>query len=459
MWPADEWKDKDGNPQEPPLTYDAAMKVLGQRTQTIAYYKWDLNKETEKDTTQHIDIKLNASNSDWEGLDAYQSTYIISYDNNTITAPLLTQNGGNENGVVGDSFIIDSISTNTDYNSCGQTIIIDTGDDPTNIINIKLSDLTGDGVFSWFGSIVPEHEEWWPEHKIVPEGFQIQTGAINNNMRHVFVVGRGTVLINVPNGITYTDAGFQHTGHIGWWLIKGGQIGKNNGHINFKGPDPRGKYSATIVPFVHKTCEPGDGCDFELNEITDESAAKCVGCGGALTQVTCTVHGDVNKFCGNCYPDKRDRIDWCKNHVDNLEFEDFYDTLGDDEKEWVTGTDGDIVYPTTNFMLVSCDESAEMRFATTKDGDSISYNSFFGFIYAPYMTYLNAGSAGGAITVKLCGGMTVGDYDLQAVDTFLGCYPDHMPNELAGMPGGGSMAGGKLKGVTKNWKITIGGYT
>lgn len=69
------------------------------------------------------------------------------------------------------------------------------------------------------------------------------------------------------------------------------------------------------------------------------------------------------------------------------------------------------------------------------------------------------GDNNGGGYVRLCGGLTVGDYDLAGFESYIGCYPDKMPNEIAGMAGGGSMAGGKLGGTTKSWKIEIGGYT
>lgn len=463
---------KSGDDFEDGLTYNDAIKLLDQKTATIAYYKWDLSSETNKADTQHVDIRLNGTNSDWTDdkgntYEANSRNFIFAYPGSESEA-LVT--GDKEIGAVGKSFVIDSVWTHEDVLS-PSAIIIDTGDDPKNIMTIKLCDVTktdtdpGTGEFCWFADreVTTKVIKWYPYEAEVTIGpSKPCLNAFNNqSQRLVLLKGRGTVLIDVPEGVTYTSPGYGVTGHIGWWLAMGGQIVEDAGHLKFTGVDPQNggtPKSPTSVDHVHRTCVPGDGCSFELKEITDESAAKCIGCGGALTQVSCPVHGDVNKFCAKCYPEKKDRDDWCKNHVDNLKFAETYESLGDTEKAWVTDSKG-IVYPTTNFMLVSCDESAEMLFSKSKDGTTISYNHFFGFIYAPYMTYLSSKSAAGAITVKLCGGMTVGDYTLQSDDTYIGCYPDHMPNELAGMAGGGSMAGGKLSGVTKNWKITLGGYT
>ena len=355
--------------------------------------------------------------------------------------------GGNENGVKGKSFIIDSVMTHGDGTN-GQNIILDTGEDPNNIMTIKLADVTGDGVFSWF---VDQEETWWPEHTVT---FGTCLGNINNHKRLVLLKGRGTVLFDLPQGVTYQDAGYQVTAHVGWFLIEGGKISTQNDHLEFSGIQSQGKYAADIVPYIHKTCGPGDGCEFS----TDTSTVKCNECGGFQTAVKCSVHGDVNKYCATCHPEKTSRTDWCINHVDKLNFKDFYDGLSGTEKAWVTGKDGEIVYPTTNIMLVSCDESAEMRFSQTLDNKDIANNEFFGFIYAPYVSYLAAGGAQAGGLIKLCGGMTVGDYDIQAIHAYIGCYPDKMPNELAGLAGGGSMAGGKLPGTTKSWKVEIGGY-
>lgn len=463
-WPDNMWpKDDDGNYiKTPPLTFTEAMgKVNGpkglinEKTQTIAYYKWDLSGNTKGSGTQHVDVRINATNSDWT--DDKGDTYAANARNFIFAYPDSESeklvNDGSETGVVGKTFIIDSVMVHDD-NDRGKNIIIDTGDNPDNIMTIKLGDVTGHGEFSWF----------------VDESGNTFTGRPNSYKRLVILKGRGTVLFDIPDGIIYQDASCQVTAHVGWFLIEGGKIGTKDGHLDFSGIDPQGKYAAKIVPYIHKTCngyyetekdESGfdaskyDGCEFT----TATSEIKCQECMETnLTQVTCSVHGDVNKYCSKCHPEKETRTDWCINHVDKLAFDEFYDTLSGTEKEWVTDSEG-IVYPTTNIMLVSCDESAEIRFSHTTKDENIVNNEFFGFIYAPYMSYLAAKGAQAGGLIKLCGGMTVGDYDIQAIHAYIGCYPDKMPTELAGMDGGGVMAGNKLEGAAKSWKISIGGYT
>lgn len=467
-WPKDKWPDgmwpngADGK-STAPLTYNEFLKLLDQKTSTVDYYKWDLSKETQKADTQHIDIRLNATNQPWT--DNKGTTYEANARNYVIAWPgsesekLLKSKSGNEYGVSGTSFIIDSVWTHGDNNT-GQNIIIDTGENENNIMTIKLTDTTGNGEFSWF---VDENYDWQTNST----SFGTCLGNINNHKRLIVLRGRGTVLLDLPKGVTYQDAGYQVSANVGWLLIEGAQITTDNGHLEFKGIDAQGKYSAKIVPYIHKTCngvKAGEtnpdliskscGCQFT----TASGGGTCGDCGGALTQVTCSIHGAVNKYCATCHSDKKDRTDWCVNRVDKKNFADFYNTLSGTEKAWVTDKSGDIIYPNTNFMLVSCDESADMRFSQTTKNQDIVNNEFFGFIYTPYVSYYAAGGAQAGGLIKLCGGMTVGDYDIRAIHAYIGCYPDKMPNDLANLSGGGSMNGGKLSGTTKTWKIDLGGY-
>lgn len=443
-WPEGMWpKDADGK-STAPLTYEQAMELLVQKTKTIDYYKWDLSGNTSTSDTKHVDVRINVTGSNWT--DSKGKTYGPYTRNFVFAAPgsesesLVT--GNKENGVVGKSFIIDSVDVHTNGdNNQGQAIIIDTGDDPNNIMTIKLNgvakDSKGNSIFSWF----------------IDNG-KMLTGNINNHKRLVILKGRGTVLFDLPKGVTYQDAGYQVTAHIGWLLIEGVNVKTDNGHLEFSNLNAQGKYAAEIVPYIHKTCGEGDGCVFTKSE----SSIKCNACDAPLKAVNCSVHGDVNKYCSVCHPEKDSRTDWCVNHVDKVNFKTFYGTLSGTNKDWVTGKDHEIVYPTTNIMLVSCDESADMRFSVTTDNVEIVNNEFFGFIYTPYVSYYAAGTTQAGGLIKLCGGMTVGDYDIRAIHAYIGCYPDHMPNELAGMAGGGSMAGGKLKGTTKTWKIGDGEF-
>lgn len=445
-WPIDKWPEHmwDGKDKiDIPLTYDQAMKELAKRTKTIDYYKWDLSENTkESDANQHINIRMNATDVPWNDpttgktYDAMAGTYVIAYPGSE-SASLVT--GNKENGVVGKAFIIDSVISRDGSSNAAPAVLIDTGDDPNNIITLKLSDVTGEKEFSWFvnGGEIPTGQ---------PDGSQ-------KTMRLVLTKGRGTVLIDIPKNITYRNAAYSFTGHLGWWAVIGGTVNTTpNGHITFLGVKSDSKLSPEIVKYVHKTCGDGDGCVFTKTD----SSIDCAGCGGKLKQVTCSVHGDVNKYCSTCFEDKNDRTDWCVNHVDVVEVDKKYSTLDSTTKDWLKDSKG-TVYPNTNFMLVSCDESIDINFARDRYNTYLNYAAFCGFVYAPYLSFMADGEDAGGGKLRLCGGMTVGDYTLNGFESYIGCYPDKMPNEIAAL-GGGSMAGGKLEGTAKSWKIRPGGY-
>lgn len=441
----------------PGMTYDEFLEKLGRETATVAYYKWDLSSEFT--SAQNIDIMINASDNVYEdgsvSIPANQNVFIIAYDEDSANGQLVKS--GKEAGVIGNSFIIDNVYTHEDTNkNRSQTIIIDTGDDPDNVITIQATDVTGNGEFSWFVDRQETVISWWPYQAVFGDPHTISDTIDGHRKRSVLVYGRGTVVVDVPSGITYQDATSQFTGHVGWFLIENaiaGGVGvtERNGHLDFEGIDPQGHYSHEVIKYIHKVCDE-DSCS--LDDSTT-SAVKCVECGDYLSQVTCTEHGDVGKYCSACHPEKADK-NWCKSHFEKSKFDALYPTLSAANKAAVTGKDGDIVYPTTNFMLVSCEEGSDMRFTIMKDDTPIKYNSFFGFIYAPYVSYrANATyNLGGAI--GLIGGMTVSDYDMKAIQSYTGCYPDKMPMDMAGL--GIGSAGGPLQGASKSWKVEVGGY-
>ena len=416
----------------PGETYTEACHNLGKYTQTISYYKWDISGETnESDPNQHITIKLNASANSGLGLDPWQCTYYLSYDNNTQSAKEHLNSdctGTKENGAIGKAFIIDDIQINDGGNYIPRTIVIDTGEDENNIINIKVKPNVGDK-FMWF-----------PE-----EGVNCTVG------RNVIIRGRGTVLINVPTGVTYQDIEGQYIMHEAWWKILNGEEKINNNHTIY---DSNRLYqdnnaSSKIVPFIHRECKSGDGCVYT----NSTSSNQCTVCHTALKTVHCSVHGDVSTYCPNCDSEKEAKTEgWCENHVDRAALDSYY---ASNASKKVTDSTGATIYPTTNFFLVSCDEGADFRFAKSASGGDISKNTLFGFIYAPYMTYKAAGGNNTGF-IKLCGGLVVSDYDINGTNSFFGCYPEKMPSQTAGMAGGGTIT--VIPSTTRSWKVTIGGY-
>ena len=80
------------------------------------------------------------------------------------------------------------------------TIILDTGDDPNNVLTIGLSgnvDNDGDGKYETF--------MWFPD-------------TDSSRRISVVIVGRGSVVIDVPDGVTYQATDREFFGHIAWFM-------------------------------------------------------------------------------------------------------------------------------------------------------------------------------------------------------------------------------------------------
>lgn len=421
----------------PGYSQDKAFKEkLDKLTTPQVYSKWELSPVTNGATK--INIALDASNP----------SYYICANKNTAFASRVTTQGGTENGIVGDetktvnAFEIENITVDTSSDK-PRAIIIDTGDDPKNIVVLKLNGNYGTPdamgkkpIFMWF----PEN----PNSQLKDKGG-----------RAVLIKGQGIVLIEVPEGTTYQDCTDQITAHYSWWKLMGGveqDVGNGRTAYNSKNMIQE-KVSHKIVSCIHKQCVAGDGCTCTRVDSTEKCSLHNVN----LKTIHCDIHGDVATYCPDCESDdseyKTEDEGWCANHVDKTAYENnFYNTLSNEEKANVQLKNGGIDYPTVNFFLVSCDENADMRFAKAVDQSSIDHNMFFGFVYAPYITFK---AKGGSLmgVVKLCGGLTVSDYNIEGIDSYIGCYPEMMPQKIAALGGGNYDVGTGLSSTTKTWRI------
>jgi len=446
----------------PGMSLAEAMAELDNETKTIAYPKWELASSL--NGAEHITINLNATNSaatvGGEALDAYQGVYYICYgDSNNDTsksksASLLKSVGGNEQGVIGKKFVIDDINVNGGHD-VSRAIVIDTGDDPKNIITLQVKGNYKDNKYFM----------WFPESWI---------GQQNNALRSVILKGRGTVLIDIPQNVIYQNDDPLYVMHYGWFSIAGGEEYLENNHTQFKIPNIQSTtkgIGSKVAKFIHRECSGSGCCNYTREASKDSTGADekcpihpdttiikvvCTGCAGGADG-----HGQVATYCPQCNPEKSAISDadanWCANHVNKTELLNYYNTLSGDEKARWQGKDSQIVYPTTNFFLVSIDESADIRVAMSdkEDGGTLDTMNtpFFGFIYAPYMMYQAYNSTQNAGMVKLCGGMIVSDYNIESDNSYIGCYPEMMPKQLAGI--GGGTINGNLGGSTKSWKLNL----
>lgn len=469
--PKGKWDAEIKNVNKDYLTVSEMITTLDEKTASNQYYKWVINDNKPTGDKYVKELNEAAGTAVHKTLKFNQSDYT-----NPIPTIILKYGENGEHGC-----IIDDVTSDNGNQFVNTTLIIDTGEDEDNVYTIRVKpnrDFDKDNV--------PETFSWYPYEK-----------SSTATYMSILVKGRGSVVVDIPEGVTYQDMDRVKFIHYGWFLLGGGTIdtGRYGGiyteRYNSDGGywessaiyDARkiddgtilGKPDMTFENFIHKDCKSGDGCIYTKSE----SENKCeIHTDKNMTVVTCQkeitlvgggkkkvdLHGVVDEYCEECHKDKK-LEGLCKNHVGRKEIDDFLkskQTTNPDgtviksglELE-MTGSDGEIIYPTTNIFLVSCDESASIRLSILKDGTNIIQNSFFGYIYAPYMTFKAYGNNAGGGMVRLFGGMTVSDYVIDDSMSVIACWPEKMPNDLMSE----DCLKNKLEGfASKSWKISLNGH-
>lgn len=440
------WKDNDSLPASVMSSSEMAKK-LDKLTASQDYYKWTINdnKAKEKDT---FIPELCEDNSDYNNktieFDKDHWTYYLDWEGKT-----LANYYGKGQPLNYTACAIDDIKiTNTEGWSDNVTpaIVIDTGDDPTNQFIIKVNanrDFDDDKKNETF--------EWAPK-----EDYASMT---------VIVRGCGSVVIDIPEGVTYQASNKTAVIHETWYALFGGAVSQkgaggretlaytqNNGSEMAFEPDNAMKY-------IHTDCdEDCSSCKYKV-----EKTEKCSECNGKLTVITCEEHALEYSFCPTCDPGLEPDMDasgdyygLCSSRINRSEVKSAVAALsGDWRNRLIQSGDGtNWYYPNTNIFLVSCDESADIRLVPVKKvPDESPYASLWGFVYAPYMTYKSMGNGSGWVVFG--GGMIVADYVIKNFDIYLACYPDLLPENLMS----GTNRSEKLDALaSKSWKISLAGY-
>lgn len=398
------------------LTVEEMIADLDTRTQSNQYYKWEIDEKDVPEVNMKTGVKKKIIfNTGWQDR---RTSVELKY------------------GRDGKGCIIEDVICN-DPNGYGDvTLVVDTGEDENNVYTLRLManrDDDNDGKKETFSWLPAEH------------GLSVTA--------HVLVKGRGSLVVDVPEGVIYQDQGGTTFMHYGWFLLAGGQESttvvdgeERVSYSNFT--SDTGKY----LPFIHQDCEKDDGCTYKTEEDKDN---VCPTHNIPMTILKCGVHGEVKEFCSKCTPmEGSDYHGACRYRVGRKEIDDYLASHVD-IKAKMTGTDGELIYPTTNVYLISCEESAEFRFSSKKyTNANVGNNIFIGYVYAPYMTYKASvdqeHSMGGHI--RIIGGMTVSDYAIDETNATIACWPEKMPNEL--------MSGDSLKNpidgfANKSWKISL----
>lgn len=430
------------------MTKEEMIEALDSKTSTNTYYKWVIDTTKLTGGTKTIEYVVDTSS----GLEQ-KSTYYIEYGSAqdgtgcTISDITMRFNGSGNKGNA--------------YRSL--TLVIDTGDDPDNVYTVNLQ-----GNRDWLtGEVKNETFCWFPKNTFPgSEGNSTREENGNQIDFQVLIMGRGSVLFNIPDGIIYQDDDQMKVMHYGWYVldpantetyIGGTTEGKTKREIieNTLYSHAFGNSAANIYPKYVHTCYDGCGCVYTEKKTTD----KCSVCGSNLVQLECEDHGVVDTYCPTCEPNAKKSAD-CSNRVDRPKV-DAYLASNASAKKRMQDSSGDVIYPNVNVFLISCDENADIRFATAATDDpkatpkQFIQNSFFGYIYAPYMTFKAvANSSTGGQFVRMAGGMTVSDYVIDDSYNFLAIWPDKIPEELMGSDSFNNPLYGSS---SKSWKITLVG--
>lgn len=314
------------------------------------------------------------------------------------------------------------------------SIVIDTGKaGETRTINLKGNrDTDGDGVADTF--------KWLPVHRypvIVDNTLEWHETDFGDNEAYINIltVGDGNLVINVDerpvmeksNGewvdtgkktsVIYRSTSQEFFGHYGWFVYSKGQYNENTNGLGIPSlTKPNAISASKAQENIHYTtkCSGSSKCNYKSTNTKDEDGNELYKC----TKHDTIVVGEPSKSDGENYD--------C--HCD-----------GRIEKEKFSGTeyyypgelDGEYKYaateqkPNVNIFIISCLESAQIIMADR----TIMNSEFFGYIYAPYMTYMDNSNGGG---LKSVGGLIVSDYIMSGYYTYVFALPDQDITEIAG---------------------------
>lgn len=450
----------------------AIKRELNRETYSKTYRKWIINdgdpakglSDASNDYVEELDvsrgkakeftIELNDSNGPSDGVPALTSVYTIAY-------PGSTSDDGTAN-FVGKGGIIKGVKGTTTGNLVPLTVVIDTGNDEKNVMTLRVSGyLKDDGktpdpsgrVFKWFPTC--------------------------STTCQIIVKGKGILVIDIPEGVIYQDCDRQKFMHYSWFTLLGGTEGDKTVHVNtaaegstatwedkevhyYDGTAISTNSSPTAVSFIHTNCGSGNShchCSYSTVDAKDKDGhdIKCTKHPDQCKQrVMCSVHGNtsVADYCPKC-------DDFTKKKVEKLTAGSFAEGVCDnrldkDAVDTYCASHGislpDGIYPKCDIFLVSSDESSEIRLSNDLAGGAIMHNGFYGFIYAPYMSFKAEGSSGSG-GLRLCGGLVVSDYAINDHLSMANLYPTKMPNDLMGE------SSDVMTGLTeKSWKISLGSY-
>ena len=418
-------------------SFEEAIKILEQKTPDIKYKLWQLDESklsgaigtTQADGTIDGGTKKTLNFKSINNQNAYRPI-TLSYEEDgpgCIIQDIYLDRKEDKNGNLLEGFTRDGGTEDGKM----PTLIIDTGDDPSNTYVIRLQ---ANNQYTYKDSankdVTVNYFSWRPKTSSGLAKYPIQ----------VLVKGNGSVVIDVPEGVVYQDSSSCHIMHYNWYMLGDTSSGiayetENNVPIMYY-KNSQG-IQGNIYEYVHSSCD--DDCGCKIKYTTKKASDKCAYCGSDVTYtVTCSMHGeyticpkcDVEYFDSEGKPDKDKIVGLCKDRVEKIECINKLEAIDSAAKPVNRDKNGNIIVPNCNIYLISCSESAAFRFGRTIDDKStIEMNCFMGFIYAPYMSYKANGNGGGGEYYMHVGGMVVSDYKFLSLNRFVACWPSVYPPE------------------------------
>lgn len=305
------------------------------------------------------------------------------------------------------------------YDGNGQsvnlTVVIDTGDDPEGIrtlsVEANCDDVGVDNTFMWY-----------PEAS--PSGGKTIT---------ILTVGRGTLVIDVPEGVTYQASDQEFFGHIGWFMIAGGKISKTSYGAPYFDRSGINLVNMGDVITDNDFIYPGSGdtCNYVIED-TEKNLYTCEQHGGSYEEIDVkdVESGKVDTLCAGRILDY-ELDSYFASHSGVLsEIKEYYEDFFGTSRDSNSGYSSDCYYPNVDIFIVSSLENADIQFGVKKATDSsVQNNVYFGYVYAPYMTFVSVGSGGG---LKSVGGLIVSDMAVNGSYKYLFAQPSRSIQQIVG---------------------------
>lgn len=321
---------------------------------------------------------------------------------------------------IGDDCVLGRIyDLNAGVQAYHLTIVIDTGDDPENVRKISVTPNCSDG----------KTFRWRPDDS-----------NLDAKLMNVVVVGQGSLVIDVPDGVTYEATNQEFFGHIGWYMILGGEFSTNGGGPSF---NRGGNFTNMVVGDVNGSTGMAalvDSAKFIINDVSTPCEYEQP---SGSKYYVCKKHDyTVSADAAENYDPLVDRT-LCAGHIDRDSIDSYYashpDVLNNVKKYYTdyfgahangnSGYSDDCYYPNVNIFVESCLENADIQMGVASDRSALKQNIFFGYVYAPYMTFVSIGDGAG---MKALGGMIVSDVQINGAYIYKFAKPDRTIEEIIG---------------------------